>query len=117
MKAKRHFLVFPLLIALAILVGCDVQRVKGSGDLVTESMQVANFNSIDLSGSGEVVLTQNGSESLAIETDDNIMEHVKAEVRGGTLELGFKSGVTFIQPSRLVFYVGVRGFGIRPDRD
>ena len=105
MCKKRSLTDFLLLVAIFTVTACG--SVKGSGDLVTETRQVKNFDRIDLSGSGEVVVTQGGSESLSIETDDNVMKYVKAEVEGGTLKLGFKNGVNFISPTRLVFTVSV----------
>lgn len=93
-----------LVIAVILLGACNV--VRGSGDMVTESRSVSNFDSISLSGSGDVIISQNGDESLTIETDDNIMQYVTSEVRGGTLHLGFEE-LTSVSPTRLVFTVGV----------
>ena len=99
-----------VLLALAVMLtvaACNAGVVRGSGDLVTETRQVSDFDSIDLSGVGEVIVTQGGSESLTVETDDNVMKHVKTVVENGTLKLGFEEGINFIDPSRLVFNVGV----------
>jgi hypothetical protein len=95
-----------LLVVILALTGCNA-RVTGSGDLITETREVSNFDAIVLSGSGEVVVTQGESESLSIESDDNIMEHVESKVENGTLKLGFKTGINFISPTHLVFQVGV----------
>jgi hypothetical protein len=100
-------MVLLLLGTIFVASACGATIIKGSGDLITETRQVSNFDSIDLSGSGEVIVTQGGSESLTIETDDNVMEHVKAEVVGGTLELGFEEGLNLIDHTRLIFTVGV----------
>jgi hypothetical protein len=107
MCKKRLFLVLLLLVAILVVTACNASIIKGSGDLITETRQVSNFDSIDLSGSGEVIVTQGGSESVTIETDDNVMEHVKAEVVGGTLQLGFEEGLNLIDHTRLIFTVGV----------
>jgi len=107
MCKKRLLSVLLLFVGILTVTACNARLIRGSGDLIIETRQVSNFDHIDLSGSGEVVVTQGGSESLRIETDDNVMEHIKAEVRGGTLELGFENGVNWIDPSRLIFYVGV----------
>ena len=99
-----------VVLSLAVILtvsACSAFVTRGSGDLITETRQVNNFDRIDLSGVGEVIVTQDGSESLSIETDDNIMKYVEAVVEGGTLKLGFKDGVNFISPSRLVFTVRV----------
>jgi hypothetical protein len=107
MCKKRLFLVLLLGVAILMVTACNANIVKGSGDLITETREVSNFDSIALSGSGEVVITQGDGESLTIETDANVMEHVKAEVKGGTLELGFEDGLNLISPTRLIFTVGV----------
>lgn len=106
MCKPRLILILLLLVAILTVTSCS-GFIRGSGDLITETRQVNNFDRITLDGSGEVIITQGGSESLTIETDDNVMEHVKAEVEGGMLKLGFKEGVNLISPSRLIFYVGV----------
>lgn len=106
--SKKRFLLFLMLVA-TILMGtaCNVRAIRGSGNLVTESRQVSNFDRIALSGSGEVILTQDGSESLRIEADDNVMKYIEAEVEARTLKLGFKNGVNIISTTKLVFYVSV----------
>lgn len=104
---KKRLITVLLFVAALTLTACYVAMIKGSGDLITETRQVSNFDRIALSGSGEVIVTQGGSESLTIETDDNVMEHVKAEVENGILTLGFEEGVNLISPSRLIFTVGV----------
>lgn len=106
MNTKRLITVLLVMGALT-LTACNVGLIKGSGDLITETRQVSNFDRIALSGSGEVIVTQGGSESLTIETDDNVMKRVKAEVKNGILTLGFEEGVNLISPSRLIFTVGV----------
>ena len=107
MSKNRFLIVLLFFVAILTVTGCNAFVTRGSGDLVTEQRQVSNFDRVELSGMGEVVITQDGSESLSIETDDNIMKYVEAVVEGGTLKLGFKDRVNFISPSRLVFYVSV----------
>jgi len=107
MFTKSALMILLLFAAMLAIAACNVGIIKGSGDLITETRQVSNFDSIELNGSGEVIVTQGGSESLSIETDDNVMERIKTEVVGGTLKLGFKDGVNLIRPTQLTFYVGV----------
>jgi hypothetical protein len=107
-------------VAILTITACNVRTVRGSGDLITETRDVSDFDSISLSGSGEVILTLGGNESLTIETDNNVMEHIKAEVVGGTLELGFEKGLNLIDHTRLIFTVGVddlRGLSISGSGD
>jgi len=111
MWKKRLVLVLLVLVTILMVTACNTRVIQGSGNLITETRQVSNFDRIGLSGAGKVIITQDGGESLSIETDDNVMEHVKAEVEGGILKLGLETGISTgfnIQSnSRLVFYVGV----------
>ena len=105
--SRYRLLQFLLLILALSAAGCNVRVIRGSGDVVTEDRAVSDFNHIVLSGSGRVVITQTGSESLSVETDDNIMEYIKTEVNGRTLELGFENMVAAVSTTRLVYYVQV----------
>jgi hypothetical protein len=96
----------PALLVILIIVLSACRVVVGSGDIVTEDRRVSGFDSVDLSGTGEVIITQGDGESLTIETDDNVMEHITSEVRGGTLYLGTEPQ-TNVMPTRLIFTLGV----------
>jgi hypothetical protein len=89
--------------------------VSGSGHVTSESRQVAGFDRVDLSGSGELTITQGATESLTVEADDNIRPVLTSEVSGRTLTLGTKNG-TNIRPSRPVRYTvtmkTVHGIGV-----
>ena len=98
-----------ILLSLAVILtvtGCSGILI-GSGKVITETVQVSNFDRISLEGSGEVRVTQDGNESLMVETYANVMDLVIAEVEDGTLRLGLKETDKMIWPRRLIFYVGV----------
>jgi len=96
-----------LAIAVLPLSACALGTLRGSGKLVTETRDVSDLNRVSLSGSGKVIITQGEEESLTIETDDNIIDYVTSEVKGGTLTLGTKSG-KHVSPTRLRFTLGVK---------
>lgn len=107
MVSKRLFLFCLVLLVILTITACNAIIINGSGDLISETRQVTDFDSIALSGSGVVIVTQGGNESLTIETDDNVMDHVRAEVEGRTLKLGFEERLNVIAPTRLIFNVGI----------
>jgi hypothetical protein len=84
------------LITVVAVSACDggVFGVRGSGNVITESRDVSGFNEITLLGSGSVVVEVNGSESLTVEAEDNIMPLLKTEVRNGRLELSVESSIS-----------------------
>jgi hypothetical protein len=105
-KFGTGFLVLLALVVMLTVTACTGIILR-SGDVITETRQVSDFDRIVLRGMGVVIVTQDGSESLSIETGDKVMELVEAEVVGGTLELGLEEGVNLISNARLIFYVGV----------
>ena len=80
----------PLIGCSVILGGCMFNGIPGSGKIVTEPRTVSGFSTVSLSGNGQVLVEQTGTESLTVTTDDNLLPYVKADVHGGTLELGTK---------------------------
>ncbi len=88
---------------LVVLTGCDdlvdqVSGVRGSGNVVTETREVSGFNSIAVLGSGDVVVTVDGTESLIVEGEDNILPLLETEVRDGRLELGPRDPISPTEP-------------------
>jgi hypothetical protein len=61
--------------------------IAGSGNVVTESRVVAEFDRIDLAGEGLVLVTIGDGYSLSLETDDNLMSYLDGSVAGNTLTM------------------------------
>ncbi|MBU1012316.1 MAG: DUF2807 domain-containing protein [Bacteroidetes bacterium] len=67
--------------------------IRGNGNVEKETRNISSFSAIDVSSAFEIYLTQGNSESLVIEADENIMEYIITEVRGGTLKIYVKSNI------------------------
>ena len=57
----------------------------------TETRNVENFDKIELTDVGTLILTQGEHESLTIEADEELLKELTTEVRHGTLVLGFEN--------------------------
>jgi hypothetical protein len=89
------------------------KTVKGSGNVIEEVRNVRGFDGVALEGSGTVLVTQGGEESLLVEAEDNIMPYIETKVEDGILVLGFKDdrGSVNLNPTaRIVFHVGLLEF-------
>jgi len=98
MKAIIKIFLFVFSIALvstACVVPFGPRLVRGSGDVIIEERKVSGFDEILVTGAGKVIVTQGSSETLSIETDDNLMEYIETNVRGNTLEIGFTDNTVF----------------------
>ena len=99
-----------LLLSVGVGIGaCVINAVSGSGNITTELRTVPSFSNVSLSGSGQVILEQTGTESLTVTTDDNLLPYIRTEVKGNTLELGFKDLMTNLRPTHdIVFKLTVK---------
>jgi hypothetical protein len=96
MPGRVSVLVGAALLVVLSVSACDsdVLGVRGSGNVITESRDVSGFNEIAVLGSGEVIVDINGTESLTVEAEDNIMPLLKTEVHNGRLELSIESNIS-----------------------
>jgi len=80
---RRSGPLLPLLTVLA-MAGCGP---TGSGDIITETRDVADFDRIEVSDGIVVVLTVDSGAAGSVESvyDDNLQERIVTEVEDGTL--------------------------------
>lgn len=90
-----------LLFGMLALSGCTA--VVGAGPVRSESRDVRGFSAIDLAGNGELVISQTGSESLTIESEENILPLLTSRVSNGTLMLGDRDNV-LLRPTKPIRY-------------
>jgi len=98
MKVARLLLVFTL---GCIVVACNMAGIRGSGTLKTEARSVSGFTAVQVHGSAKLIVEQSDTESLSVTADDNLLQHLKSEVRGSSLILG-PEGVVSLSPSETV---------------
>jgi hypothetical protein len=91
------------------LFGCGTLHInvtRGSGKVITETRSVSNFHGVTLSGFGELNVTQDGTEALTIQAEDNLMPLITTQVQDGLLVIGMEPGinVTSVLPTQPVKY-------------
>jgi len=92
-------------------VSCSTNTVVGSGNVITQTFDVSNFDQVNLAAFGEVFIEQGETESLSIETDDNIMPLLDIKVRDGELVLGMEPNKIAIPSGTLIYRVTVKELG------
>lgn len=66
------------------------ERVNGSGNVIDETRTVADFTKIDVGAGIQVRVDAGPRSALGVRGEDNILPHVRTEVRNGTLVIGFE---------------------------
>ncbi|WP_159801193.1 head GIN domain-containing protein [Flavobacterium sp. MK4S-17] len=92
-KIIMHFtkLVITIISSL-LLFSCgfsnNLNMVSGSGNVVTENREISSdFKSVSAASGLEVVLVQDSSNSVIVEADDNLQQHIITEVESGNLKI------------------------------
>jgi hypothetical protein len=87
------------LVSIFTLCSCNWHRIHGNGSIKTETRDVPAFEAITCDGSYEVQIDCQAKQSVAIETDENLMPQVKTEVHNNTLHIYTKG---FLLPTNKI---------------
>lgn len=86
----KKSIIFFLLTLSIITVGCNGafhSTVEGNGNTTTKSFNVSEFANIDASSAFDIDVIVGESQSVKIETDENLMKYVEVFVKNNTLYL------------------------------
>ncbi|HLO13339.1 MAG TPA: head GIN domain-containing protein [Anaerolineales bacterium] len=104
MKHNLSLLLIVLFFLPALACGSfTTNSVVGSGNIVTQTIDVSQFDRVTLTGLGDVYLEQGQSESLSVQADDNLISLLDIKVRGKELTLGTKPNFD-LNPSESIKY-------------
>lgn len=71
----------------------EVRELVGSGNLVTEQRGVSGFDRVEFGGVGDMTVRQGDAESLSIEADDNLIDHIVTRVVGDRLVIEMEKNI------------------------
>ncbi len=94
-----------LLFAGSCQIKGQLQRVRGSGNLASETRELKDFDQVSVSGSADVYITLADEWHVEVITDDNILDYIETEVTRGNLSIGTKRGYSLRNLSKLEFHI------------
>jgi hypothetical protein len=94
-----------ILVMVAIAFASCHDRIKGSGNIITEERSIGSANKIRLEGSYDVELIPGSSASVKLEGDDNILPYIITKNENGWLVVKSKDHLNFSTKSRLKVYI------------
>lgn len=107
MKVRKELAATVLAVGVLLAAACGLRIIQGSGNVITEARDVSGFDQVILMGHGDMIITQGTEESMTIETDDNLMEHIRTEVRDGKLYVEFPRNTTLDPSDKIIFRINV----------
>lgn len=79
---------------LITVVSCvDAISVDGNGKVTKQGRKISSFSELEVSGTGNVILSQGDKDTVIIETDENLQEYILTEVKNSELKIYQKKGV------------------------
>ncbi len=79
------FVFFLVLLLASVTTLVAQKKLKGNKTVVTENRDISEFTKIEIRDNIDVILTQGNSQSVIVETDENLQVAVLTEVKDGTL--------------------------------
>lgn len=67
------------------------QSISGTGGMVTQTLDVEDFNKLGVALHAKVILTQGNTQKVTVQGQQNIIDIIKREVKGGSWDIGFPS--------------------------
>lgn len=108
---KRTNLLIGLILATLLIVACSIGNfgaVRGSGNVIEESRAVSGVTGVELATIGNLTIELGESESLRIEAEDNLMEHLETEVRNGNLQIKTRNNINLRNTRPVNYYLTVK---------
>ena len=72
----------------------------GSGNVISETRDISNFQEVNLQGFGNLNIEQGDVESITIQAEDNVLPLISTEVNNGILKISFKKPFLNVIPTK-----------------
>lgn len=96
------------LVAIALLVSIgftSCEKIKGKGEVVTETRWETHYTGISLAMQGSVYFTQDSVYSIQINAQQNVIDRIITEMDGSTLKIKLKNNVHLGSHEPIRFYI------------
>lgn len=109
MKSYLIGLMTALLMVVAGTTEAAPKRIKGSGNIVTKTVEVGQFNGITASRAIDVKLVEGKEGTVTISADDNLIEWVRATISCDALRLTIDDDVRSVMNIHVTITVPTDG--------
>lgn len=86
------------IMSLAFSAQAQWRKVKGNGDMKTETRSTADYDEVSIGGPFTVDLVKGNEGKITVEADENLMEYIITETNGDKLKIKIKDGYN-VRPS------------------
>ena len=94
-----------VLLSLIATTSLSAQWIKTSGEIIKETRELAKFTSIKSLGSADIVITQGDTQKVIVESDKNLLPHIRTEVKNGSLFIDIRGSYRNVKVVRVLLTV------------
>ncbi len=82
-----------LTILMSLHATAHGKKVRGNGNVISETRTTSDYEKITISGSFDVTLVDGKEGKLTIKIEDNLSQYLVTEVKDGTLKIKWQKGI------------------------
>ena len=86
------------------------KRIRGNGNVTTQTRSAGEFNSIDVSGNIDVYVRQDSTSSIKVEADENLQQYIETIDDGNVLRIKTEEGYNLRSSRQIKVYVSSATF-------
>jgi hypothetical protein len=83
-------------------------KIIGSGEIISERRALEGYDQIILNTVGQLTIVQGTTEELVIRADDNLLDYITTDLRGGRLVIGFERSYLPQPTQEIIYQVNVK---------
>jgi len=104
---KLNILFVSVILITFSLTSCEksIFCKKGSGDVIAQSRSINNFQEIDLSISGDLILIQSDTLNIIVEAQENLISEIETVVKNNYLTIKTDGCIKTDKPIKIYVYV------------
>ncbi|GAA4975155.1 head GIN domain-containing protein [Algibacter aquimarinus] len=117
--------IFLMLVSIANAQSWGKKKIKGNGNITTETRNVGDYNGIKSAGSMDIILVYGKEGEIKIKGDSNLLEYIVTEVKNDNLiiklkkgsKISYKKSIEITVPFESINKVSLAGSGDIVSRD
>ena len=83
------------------------KKIQGNGNVVTLERQIGNYDGIAVGSFFQVALVDGDEGTITLKGEDNLLEYIETEVRGGTLTIKSRDNMQLRPSSGATIFVTI----------
>jgi hypothetical protein len=81
------------------------KKVRGNGNITTETRSTSDYEGVSFGGSFDVVLVKGKEGRITLKGEENLLKYIETEVKRGVLKIKIKKGVNLRMTRKMVVTV------------